>query len=685
MADTNVEQQARPMEASLDECLRLLRGGTDEQRFVGLLMVTKFVKGDDVDTVRKVFDAIGFQSIDRLIKSSRPGQEGTTPQQRSFLQLALGILAAFCRVPELASLSETISKIPLLVQTLANRDHEPATHDCLESLLLIATSSETGLKAIPMPQALPLVVHRLRSEPAAAPWAPTAVKLLHCLLTRIASENTIEEYAPSLTLVVLPVARQLSTRQDLSKFEALSVLYSLLVSNISMPIRAAMGAAAAEAEWLDDVRTGLGQILHSRIDISAAAEQKYIVLELLQAVVEIQGQTWLLGHVVFPPHPGQEQQPPHNRFFVLVVETLRVETAVLLNEVARMTFEVGQVAGTSKGNSVKERRLMSCFSLLEHIITIAAEQAENEEQREKGDLPGLLHDEYMISQKTLVALNEIIELVLEFLEDAEDHHQSEGETILACVRLASRFLAEVPVAHAERSRKLLSFMLSVTARDTERPFAAVQFMTPYLTQTTLTVEGCTALLSCNGHKKIVEYMAWTVQHYEPGCLVDICDILLNILIKKDEIAGLNAGEFSPVLPSFMAAVDIRLTDMESDMSAAICVSVMALTKEETLKQHREVGSGVFNKILRHICSTVERIVKGGGYSDEEDKEADLWDLVLSGCVICVEGKPSYPSLRIALHRLLSSLFVDRSFREQAYASVQLRSSMEELVRVLGLK
>ncbi|KAL2651419.1 hypothetical protein R1flu_019547 [Riccia fluitans] len=652
MADANTQQQARPKEPSLDECLTLIRGGTDEQRLTGLLMATKFVKGSDLGAVRKVFDAIGFQFINRLIRSSGAGQEGApTQQQRSYLHLALAILAAVCRLPELASMGETINKIPLFLQTLANGEHDAATCDCFEALLLIATSTETGLRSIPMPQALPIIVQRLRNGPANVPWAPTAVKLLHCLLTRIASENTIAEYAGQLALVVLPVARQLSTRQDLSKFAALSVLYSLLVSDIAMPIRVAMGEVDAEAEWMDDVRMGLGQILHSRV----AAEQKYIVLELMRAVVEIQGGTWLLGNVMFPPVPGQQQQPPYNRFFVLVVETLRVETPVLLNEVARRTFDSGQVAETSQGSTVHERRLLSCFALLEEIINIAAEQAENEEATEKGELPGLLHQPYLICQRTLVALNEIIEPVIEFLEDAQGHHRSEGLIILVCVRLASRFLAEVPVAYTERCAKLLGFMLSVTTKETQSPFDAVQFVNPYLTQITTRVEGCNALLRCNGHRKIAEYIAWTVQHYQPGVLVESCDILLNILTKKDEIAGLTAGEFAPVVSSLMTAVDLGVSDLEKDLTAGICVSVMSLTKER------------------------------GRPDDHEDKEADLWDLVLSVCVKCVEGETTYPSLRTALHKLLGNLLNDRDFREQATLARELWSSMEELVTVLNIQ
>lgn len=63
------------------------------------------------------------------------------------------------------------------------------------------------------------------------------------------------------------------------------------------------------------------------------------------------------------------------RFFLLVVETLRVETAVLLNEVARMTFDSG---GGEPAQAVdsdnKQQVLATCLALLEHVMNLVADQ-----------------------------------------------------------------------------------------------------------------------------------------------------------------------------------------------------------------------------------------------------------------------------------------------------------------------
>jgi hypothetical protein len=72
----------------MDDCLKLLRSNNDEQRFVGLFLATKIVEGDDPEAVRRVFDAVGFPFLNRLLRT------GTRPL--SFLP---SFLPAFLPLP----------------------------------------------------------------------------------------------------------------------------------------------------------------------------------------------------------------------------------------------------------------------------------------------------------------------------------------------------------------------------------------------------------------------------------------------------------------------------------------------------------------------------------------------------------------------------------------------------------
>lgn len=62
-------QQEPAQSPSLDDCLKLLKGERDEQRLAGLLLVTKFCKGDDVVSLRKVYDVVGARFLDRLLRT----------------------------------------------------------------------------------------------------------------------------------------------------------------------------------------------------------------------------------------------------------------------------------------------------------------------------------------------------------------------------------------------------------------------------------------------------------------------------------------------------------------------------------------------------------------------------------------------------------------------------------------
>lgn len=57
--------------ASLEDCLKLLKGERDEQRLAGLLLVTKFCKGDDTAALRRVYNAVGIGFLDRLLRTGK--------------------------------------------------------------------------------------------------------------------------------------------------------------------------------------------------------------------------------------------------------------------------------------------------------------------------------------------------------------------------------------------------------------------------------------------------------------------------------------------------------------------------------------------------------------------------------------------------------------------------------------
>lgn len=66
---SHIYLSAQEQSPSLEDCLKLLKGERDEQRLAGLLLVTKFCKGDDLNSLHRVYDAVGLHFLDRLLRT----------------------------------------------------------------------------------------------------------------------------------------------------------------------------------------------------------------------------------------------------------------------------------------------------------------------------------------------------------------------------------------------------------------------------------------------------------------------------------------------------------------------------------------------------------------------------------------------------------------------------------------
>jgi hypothetical protein len=624
----------------MDECLKLLHGANDEQRLVGLLLATKIVKGDDLHAVRRVFDAIGFPFLNRLLRTGTGQAKGPSGeaigqndkvQQQAYLHLALIIISAFCRLPELAAMDESISKVSIFVETLSSKEDELATGDCLECLLAIGSASEKGREALQQQKALTAVVHCLSQASPDANWTPLAVRFILFMFSTTGAVQEVMECSKELAITVPIVARQLVLQQDVFKFEALSLLHYYLASAYSRFIRVALRDVSLSSDWHTNIRSGLGVILNNRV----VAEQKQQALEVTAALVDIVGEAWLLGPMVVP----EDQKPvPVDRFFMLVVETVRIETAVLLNEVARTTFDSGggQTAPIAE-SAGKQQGLATYLSLLEHVINVIVDQQ---------DASAKLKESTM--EKAVAALTEVVGLVLEFLEDAQERNITSGDLLLGCVRLVGRYLAETPLAHRNRVYKLLGFFLSVTREGQDRSSEAVCFMLPALLQITTELDGCKALLYSGGHKQIVQFVRTATETGGPearASIVDACDTLLNLLIKrKDGLGGaIKVTDFVDALPPLATWAVQGMQVMECALAASLCTLILGLTSEGPLAQYPGFGPAglhaVFTLVLMNLerCQRAERL-------EEPAEEEDLWDITVSGWAQCLQRYPTFKNI-----------------------------------------
>ncbi|KAF3622311.1 hypothetical protein FXO37_32397 [Capsicum annuum] len=156
---------------------------------------------------------------------------------------------------------------------------------------------------------------------------------------------------------------------------------------------------------------------------------KLQALFLAECVISIVGEGWLIGEINLT---GSQVSLPADRCILLVLESSRVEIAVLLNDLAHLKYEASKASSNRENILVKQRNLGVAFSLVEKIIKLISsfggeESAANAVTSER------------TFTKIICGLNETIGAVLDYLQDAKEHGQMKGNDLLAAVRVIGRY------------------------------------------------------------------------------------------------------------------------------------------------------------------------------------------------------------------------------------------------------
>eukprot|EP00898_Chlorokybus_atmophyticus_P009198 jgi/Chlat1/927/Chrsp108S01366 len=581
------QAQASPeaTQAGLEQCLQLLRGQTDEQRLVGLLLVTKFVSPADTDSLRRVLDAMGWRFLNRLLASRGDGSMAA-----GYRQLALSIMSALCRLPEVASSNEVLTKIPLLLDTM--REGSDGAQDALECMVAVCSSAPDGLVIARESGAIPAICSYVAMQAGRTNLA-LPVQLLGLLLNM---HQVIKENAEVLASIVPIVAATFASNSDRLKFEALALLQRLLASDESACLFHYL-EINPDTQWPRDVRTGVGTLLHSRVGHA----QKQSSLLVAEALVQLCGVDWLSGSI---------EGMPANRFFQLVLETVRVEVSVLLQAEVRKDVPTDaegldarklstppqtappsssyETAETQDNDDLEEadqapiqppvsrfaaaptheQTLSACFVLLEAVIEAMSRQAAQMDVETGGLVPLRNQPSAALSNavlmKSLDTLTTVHGELIEYLQLAKDAGIREGAllqastisldtasslydvTSIAASRSLGRFLAEAPGAYRPQARafshipipcsvlSLLDYLMSLQTADGE-PGTVIPFLLPALLQMTDEEDALRAVAESGSLDKLLQYTGMTLRKAATGTYDDLpasllaCDVLNNFL------------------------------------------------------------------------------------------------------------------------------------------------------------
>ncbi|KAK3437195.1 hypothetical protein EUGRSUZ_C01625 [Eucalyptus grandis] len=370
--------------------------------------------------------------------------------------------------------------------------------------------------------------------------------------------------------------------------------------------------------WSDNLRIGITAILQNRV----APAEKLHALILAESAISVMGEKWLINQV---NSPDAREPIPANRCLLLVLESSRVEIAVLLNDMAYLKYEASKSSSFNVDSILsKQRTLAIAFSLIEKIIKLVANMGADE---------GELIDENTFT-KVIHGLNETIGVVLEYLQDSKEHGEKKGDDLLASVRVVGSYLAETPVACKEKFQELLPFMLSIEGNDEPSPFFSVCFLLPMLCQTTMKAEGCQVLASFGGDKAVVECLIKMINTHsykveDTDSVFLACDTIMNLLLKKEKLPlSLKEPIYVNLLRTLACWAENSNDPTVTMMASSICSLILDHSSEEAL-----LGYPNFNHSdLHSLCRLIVKSLASNEMDmvDEARADLDLQEIISSG-------------------------------------------------------
>ncbi|KAL3330081.1 hypothetical protein AABB24_034105 [Solanum stoloniferum] len=418
-----------------------------------------------------------------------------------------------------------INKIPLILETISREAGSPIIEDCYEYLFLVSTASEEGVQTLYKSGGLNVLASQMMILPNGSHMIELALRLAQIIVIKLPSENVYSEHPTDLSMVVCAVTKQFAVLQNALKFEALHLLSTILSNRYSAPVYDALRLKGNNV-WSTNLRIGIVAILQNRV----APSHKLHALVLAECVISIFGERWLIGEMNLT---GSQVSLPADRCILLILESSRVEIAVLLNDLAYLKYEASNASSNKENILVKQRNLGVAFSLVEKIIKLISSFGGEESTANA-----------IISESTFTkiisGLNETIGVVLDYLRDAKEHGQMKGDDLLAAVRVIGSYLAEAPDACKDKVIELLAYMLSIEGEDELSPFYSICFLLPMLCQITLKTGVCKILASSGAFREVVGYLIALIDQNnftseDNGSIFLACDTILNLLLKQEQI------------------------------------------------------------------------------------------------------------------------------------------------------
>ncbi|XP_066992057.2 neurochondrin homolog [Anabrus simplex] len=611
---------------SVKKCAAILKAaGNDTEKFAGLFMVTKVVKGSECSAQSKklLFEAIGFKFLKRLLESSNVPVDCPPLMYKS---VALSVLSAFCSEPELATHPEMLANIPVFLNIVQQADDDDLddnlmvvgeAYTCLQHI----ASYEPGQKAL-----LQLGAIAKMSEIYAQQSFQTdeALNVLVTLVGRFGPTAWDENPKP-FHAIVNKIALDFETDHSERKFELCSILQALL----SSCRREIVAATASDELWPGSIYKGLTDILTSKI----GKAQRDPALKLASIMVDLLGVEWTLT---------DEEKP--KQFFLLLVQLSSIEVRMQLEDRNFKTV-------LSNADLVT-----ACFIILELSIAYIATDTLELEQKEKQQLYTALKGAFAAVVATLTTVSK------DFPKNKDKYDARAKLFIIANVRVLSAWLCQETSAMRNAVYALLPFMLSLanetfyayrnrrlaekaqgdasksgdsmmeTDTDLIGQTDILRVMLPALCHLAVEEEARKILLSVKEEEVLYECLAhhWSIVHFKKpivpksergkvkkdqdsqpdpqlleemkdsrAAMVSICNIFMNITVLEAKIV-----EESTLFATLLKFIFNNLPEIKNTPENLVLYGNLAVLGLLLLKQHYKRMKKNDFTICRYIQSTI---------------------------------------------------------------------------------
>jgi hypothetical protein len=538
---------------------------------------------------------------------------GKEDEREAYLWLAVTVLAGLARVPEVAADEGVVSTVPLVAEVVAKSTDLAITEECFELLSLIAIASEDGAYKFFEPGVIDMIFLQILCLTDGSKCVEFAINLMQLLVHKLKVDTMSVEKLQGMTSMVTCLARLFAVLHTAVKFHALHMLTTLL-SQKESPLNDSLRSIPASI-WESHIRVGITAILQNRV----VSSEKLHALLLAECMMSILGEDWLSED--FEVQDNQNVLPV-DKFVLLVLESARVEVAVLLNELAYLKYELSKTSQTDEAVSQKQRNLAILFSLIERIIKMISNASSGE------GAPIQTIRESTIVQ-AITGLNETISLVLDFLQDAKDHGQRKGDDLLAAARIVGSYLAETPYACKEKTRNLLEFIFSIGGQDESSPFYSICFMLPMLSQIIMEVDGCKTLASFGGYKAVIDCLVKMTE--QDGMMIDngsmflACDTIINFMSNRKSVHIPEDSRFIRLLKALVTWAGTTDASSVTMTASCLCAMLLDLTSEEFLLSCSHFDAKTLGSLSELIITSLQQDIP-----DDDRDQFNQKEIIVSG-------------------------------------------------------